>query len=132
MELMVVGRSGPWHVLAGFGGRWRKPGGMDHVPVPLPFERLPDEPASDYAALLLYRDLGPGRSLSQVADVSGRSESTLRRLAKRWEWSARLEAYDARFLARAAELIVTGTSTGKGPGWTKACVDRGVVGWCPP
>ncbi|MBM5825897.1 MAG: hypothetical protein FJ054_11190 [Cyanobacteria bacterium M_surface_10_m2_119] len=77
---------------------------MDHAAAPLPFERLPEEPAGDYAALLLYRDLGPGRSLGQAADVSGRSESTLRRLAKRWAWQERLEAYDARFLARAAAV----------------------------
>ncbi|MCP9877989.1 hypothetical protein [Cyanobium sp. A2C-AMD] len=65
---------------------------MDHANTPLPFERLPEEPAPDYAALLRYRDLGPGRSLSQAAVVTGLSQSTLRRLAKRWEWSARLEA----------------------------------------
>jgi hypothetical protein len=104
MELLLAGFGGGWRVLAGFGGRWRNPGGMDHAPVPLPFERLPEEPAADYAALLLYRDLGPGRSLSQAADVSGRSETTLRRLAKRWAWQERLEAYDARFLARAAAV----------------------------
>ena len=81
-----------------------EPWGMDHAPAPLLFERLPDEPAADYAALLQYRDLGPGRSLSQASAVTGLSQSTMRRLAKRWEWSARLEAYDARFLARAAEV----------------------------
>lgn len=81
-----------------------EPWGMNHSPAPLPFERLPEEPAADFAALLQYRDLGPGRSLSQAAVVTGLSQSTLRRLAKRWEWSARLEAYDARFLARAAAV----------------------------
>jgi hypothetical protein len=104
MGLLLAFRGGVWSALARFGGLWRNPGGMDHVSAALPFERLLEEPAADYAALLLYRDLGPGRSLSQAADVSGRSESTLRRLAKRWEWSARLEAYDARFLARAAAV----------------------------
>lgn len=77
---------------------------MDHAAALIPFERLPEEPAADYAALLQYRDLGPGRSLSQAADITGRSESTLRRVAKRWEWQERLEAYDACFLARAAVI----------------------------
>ena len=71
---------------------------------PLPFERWPDEPAADYAALLHYRDLGPGRSLSQAAAVSGLSETTLRRLGKRWSWKERLADYDAAFLERVAAL----------------------------
>ena len=77
---------------------------MDHAPTALPFERLPEEPAADYAALLQYRDLGPGRSLSQASGVTGLSQSTLRRLSNRWGWRGRLEAYDASFLTRAAEV----------------------------
>ena len=68
------------------------------------FDRLPEEPAADYAALLQYRDLGPGRSLRQAAVITGLSQSTLRRLVKRWDWERRLEAYDDSFLARAAEV----------------------------
>ena len=66
------------------------------------FVRLPTEPAADYAALLQHRDLGPGRSLSQAAVVTGLSESTLRRMAKRWDWVRRLEAYDLTSLRRIA------------------------------
>ena len=66
------------------------------------FHRIPEEPAADYAALLQHRDLGPGRSLSQAAALTGLSESTLRRIAKRWDWPTRLEAYDAAFLYRIA------------------------------
>lgn len=76
---------------------------MDHAIAHLTFDRLPDEPAADYAALLQYRDLGPGRSLRQAAVVTELSQSTLRRLAKRWDWKQRLEDYDDSFLARAAE-----------------------------
>ncbi|MEN9767415.1 MAG: hypothetical protein RLZZ32_1375 [Cyanobacteriota bacterium] len=102
MGLLLAGFGGGLGVLVGFGGCWRNPEGMDHVAAPLPFERLPDEPAADYAALLQFRDLGPGRSLSQAAVVTGVSESTLRRLAKRWKWKERLLAYDAAFLERMA------------------------------
>ena len=66
------------------------------------FQRLPEEPAADYAALLRHRDIGPGRSLRQAAIVTGLSESTLRRLSKRWDWATRLAAYDAEFLCRVA------------------------------
>mgnify|MGYP006284497019 CR=1 FL=1 len=71
---------------------------------PVAFPRLPEEPAADYAALLLHRDLGPGRTLSQAAQITGFSESTLRRISKRWSWSARLEVYDALCLERVAAI----------------------------
>jgi len=77
---------------------------MDPAIPHLPFDRLPEEPAADFSALLQYRDLGPGRSISQAAVVTELSQSTLRRLAKRWDWINRLEAYDASFLARAAAV----------------------------
>jgi len=76
---------------------------MDHSITNLIFDRLPEEPAADYAALLQYRDLGPSRSLRQATVVTELSESTLRRLAKRWNWKTRLDAYDDSFLARVAE-----------------------------
>lgn len=75
----------------------------DSIPE-LEFDRLGDETAADYAVLLQYRDLGPGRSLRQAALVTGLSLSTLRRMAKRWNWQPRLEAYDSSFLARAAAV----------------------------
>lgn len=68
----------------------------------IPFPRLLEEPAADYAALLHHRDLGPGRTLSQASAVTGLSESTLRRMAKRWDWTMRLDAYDAASLQRIA------------------------------
>lgn len=75
---------------------------MDHATTSLDFRRQLEESAADYSALLQYRDLGPGRSFTQAALLTGLSQSTLRRLAKRWDWQARLEDYDANFLQRVA------------------------------
>lgn len=75
---------------------------MEQATALLLFERLPEEPAADFAALLQYRDLGPGRSLSKASVITGLSESTLRRLSRRWDWASRLEVYDAAFLKRLA------------------------------
>ena len=100
--LLLVGSI--WRCLPLFGTSWRNPEGMNHAIAHLTFDRLPEEPAADYAALLQYRDLGPGRSLRQAAVVTGMSQSTLRRLAKRWDWKQRLEDYDDSFLARAAKV----------------------------
>ncbi len=76
---------------------------MEQATTPLDFQRQREEPAADYAALLQYRDLGPGRSLAQAAVVTGLSQSTLRRLAKRWNWQVRLDGYDSGFLQMVAD-----------------------------
>jgi hypothetical protein len=67
------------------------------------FHRLNDEPAADFAALLIHRDAGPGRTLSATALQVGRSESTLRRVANRWRWADRLKTFDTAVLTKVAE-----------------------------
>ncbi|MFT5339140.1 MAG: hypothetical protein ACI9IO_000874 [Cyanobium sp.] len=66
------------------------------------FDRLTDEPAADFAALLVHRDAGTGRTLSATAVQVGRSESTLRRLANRWNWPERLQTFDRTVLQKVA------------------------------
>lgn len=74
----------------------------------IPFDRLPEEPAADFATLLAHRDAGPCcRSLRLTAEVVGRSESALRRLASRWNWHQRLEVFDEAVLL---QLAATGCS----------------------
>jgi hypothetical protein len=94
-----------WRRLQCFGGLWLSVAEtfcMDSANACLLFERLSDESASDFSVLLKYRDLGPGRSLRQAAALTGLSESTLRRLSKRWDWQSRLEPYDAALLQEVA------------------------------
>ena len=55
---------------------------------------MPGESSEAYQFLLAHRDFGPGRSYRQTATVVQCSESTLRRLAGRWDWVGRLRAYD--------------------------------------
>ena len=55
---------------------------------------MPGESSEAYQFLLAHRDFGPGRSYRQTASVVDCSESTLRRLAGRWNWSNRLYEYD--------------------------------------
>ncbi|MCT0216070.1 hypothetical protein KQ298_07005 [Synechococcus sp. CS-1330] len=66
------------------------------------FHRLKDEPSADFAALLIHRDTGPGRTLSATALQVGRSESTVRRVANRWRWADRLQAFDSAVLTQVA------------------------------
>ena len=66
------------------------------------FHRIPEEPAADFSALLIHRDAGPGRTFAATAKQIGRSETTLRRLASRWNWSDRLQAFDSAVLQKVA------------------------------
>lgn len=61
-----------------------------------PWDRLPDEPAKDYAAFRLYRDLSPVEraNAAAVAEPAGVSERQCRILANRWAWRERAEAWD--------------------------------------
>jgi len=75
---------------------------MELNPQSVAFERLEDESAAEFALLLAHRDTGPGRSLGTTANLVGRSESTLRRLASRRHWVDRLEIFDAALLCQVA------------------------------
>ncbi len=69
----------------------------------IPFERLPGETAREFNALLAHRDAGPTRSMSRTAEAVGLGKSTLKRFSTRWDWPARLQAWDDAVLAQLAD-----------------------------
>lgn len=76
---------------------------------PQPWDQRADEPAKAYALFLVYKNLGIGRSLAQVAKRSGARESTLAKLSVRLNWGFRADQWDAfalRHRAKAAEKRV--------------------------
>lgn len=59
------------------------------------WDRQSGEPARDYAAFRIYRDHPPTqRSFDRTAQDSGLSEDACRKLAQRWGWQDRAEAWD--------------------------------------
>lgn len=79
--------------------------------MPTPLQRLPDEPSAAHAALVLYAQLGEGRSLDALAEQCRsnaivrpptRRRRTLATWSARFLWSERVSAYDEDL--RAAEL----------------------------
>jgi len=56
--------------------------------------RRKGESAKAYSAFLLYRDLGPDRSLYQVAARLGKHVSLMKRWSSRRDWQARVQAWD--------------------------------------
>lgn len=65
----------------------------------LAWHRQPGETAAAFDAFLVYRDLGPKRSLSAALEAAGRAPTTLAawgRWSSAHSWVARCAAWDAR------------------------------------
>ena len=70
------------------------------------WERQPDETSKPFEAFCVYRDLGPGRSLSQVAEKLKKSDTLIGRWSGAYDWVKRATAWDAEQdrVARKAQL----------------------------
>lgn len=58
------------------------------------WDRLPNESSRAYQAYVIYRDLGPDRSLAQVSQKHTKSIPTLKRWSSKYNWVERARAYD--------------------------------------
>lgn len=68
-----------------------------------PWERARDESTEAYAAFVLYRELGPDRSLRAAARQLGKSERLLKRWSSRHRWQDRMAAWEEQKEAQADE-----------------------------
>lgn len=59
-----------------------------------PWERQPGETEKAYEAFLIFKNLGPGRTLQKVAEKLRKSGSLIRRWKAQCDWENRVEAYD--------------------------------------
>ena len=97
---------------------------MRDRPIPTqahPFEQQPGEPSRAYAAFVLYRDLGPKRTLDEASRLHHtakvrdaeqtqngpprRSSGQIRLWADRWAWRERVKAWDAELDRQARETV---------------------------
>ncbi|NIM04493.1 MAG: hypothetical protein GTN69_02420, partial [Armatimonadetes bacterium] len=60
----------------------------------MPWDRRKGEPASAYGKFLIYRNLGPKRSLARAAEQCDVSLGRLKQLSVEWSWLARALAWD--------------------------------------
>jgi hypothetical protein len=68
--------------------------------IPDPWERRKGEPMQAYQFFLLYRDMIQ-RSIARLTRLVGKkSPRSLEKLASKWEWRARAEAWDEEFSHR--------------------------------
>jgi hypothetical protein len=58
-------------------------------------ERLPNESAKAYAALVIYAEMGTDRSTAKVAQALGKSIALMNRWSAQHRWVERARAYDA-------------------------------------
>lgn len=71
-----------------------------------PWERQPEETSKPFEAFCVYRDMGPGRSLSQVAEKLSKSETLIARWSGTYDWVERAAEWDSEQdrIARKAQL----------------------------
>lgn len=71
-----------------------------------PWELMEGETAKPFEAFCIYRDLGPGRSISQVAEKLSKSEQLIKRWCAGYDWVKRATAWDAEQdrIARKAQV----------------------------
>lgn len=67
------------------------------------WDQQPHETGKAYAAFLVYRDLGHGRTAAEVARHFGKSAELIRRWRKQWTWDERVAAWDGH-LAGARDM----------------------------
>ena len=72
----------------------------------MPWQQRKREPAPAYARFTAYLQLGPERSLKQIASTEGVSVARLKQLSSQWGWPVRAAAWDRhRFLIRRGEQV---------------------------
>jgi hypothetical protein len=59
-----------------------------------PWERLTDESTKAFEAFVIYRDMGPDRSLARVAQELGKSKTLIERWSTRDAWVRRVQLWD--------------------------------------
>jgi hypothetical protein len=82
------------------------------------FEQQPREGHKAFAAFKTYLELGPQRSLVQVAEKHGKSKTMIERWSRRFDWPARVEAYVA-MLAERERLAIEKLATEGAVEWWK-------------
>lgn len=60
-----------------------------------PWDRQPNESSKAYGAFVTYRDMGPERSLEQVAHTLGKSTTIMSRWSAAHNWVSRSAAWDS-------------------------------------
>lgn len=68
-----------------------------------PWNMRPGETAKAYQAFEVYRDMGPDRSLERVGQALAKTRQSLDGWSTRFEWQARVRAFDEAAAAKAAE-----------------------------
>ncbi|TAM68311.1 MAG: hypothetical protein EPN50_05040 [Chloroflexota bacterium] len=67
---------------------------------PAPWEPQPGESSPAFAAFVMYRDLGPGRSITKTAEALGRNRTLIGDWSSRWRWQERIAAWDGELSRR--------------------------------
>lgn len=74
--------------------------------IPPIWSRRSGEPGMAYDAFLIYRELGPTRTSTEVARIVSKQSSLIRKWMGKWEWQMRCALWDEKMLARRDEAAL--------------------------
>jgi hypothetical protein len=85
-----------------------------------PWQRQPHESPADFTAFVAYLRLKGRRSHRTVAVSTGRSVSAIRRLSVRFDWPARVAAFEARLAAAAESALAAAIANSAAAGLARS------------
>lgn len=68
------------------------------------FDRVEGESPQSYGAFVLYRNMGPDRTLDRVSNELSKSTALIRKWSSEWNWRERCETWDRLIEVRAREV----------------------------
>ena len=86
--------------------------------MPMIFEQQPRESAKAFAAFSLYLNLGPERSMAEVAKKLGKSGGLIERWSRKFDWSSRVQAH-AGHLAIVEREAMEAVARSKAAEWSQ-------------
>lgn len=84
----------------------------------LPFEKQPRESEKAFAAFRAYLEMGPQRSIRDVARKLGKSSTLMGRWSSKYDWPSRVATYGAH-LAEVERRAIEATAVEKAVEWAK-------------
>ena len=67
---------------------------MADKPETQPWDKQPHEQSRPFGMFVVYRDMGPARTLVAVAEQFGLANQTVRGYSMKWRWPERVSAWD--------------------------------------
>jgi hypothetical protein len=91
---------------------------MEQKTTAMVFEQQPRESSKAYAAFRIYLELGPERTLAEVAEKVGKTKRMMELLSHKFDWRSRVRAH-AAYIAEQERTAIEARAVEKAVEWEK-------------